>query len=174
MIPHSCAKWTRARPGRLGRGGRTFRGNCVERRSRRRKNAGACAGGNGGVVPHLLATNLRVSTPLRPQHTRRAGPDSIVFPARPRKRNTAARFAREGALSQFPPRGAEALSGRRTGAAAYFETRRRGTIHLHGRARSRGAAPITLRSRRCAGRNFGCSVGWRSAGARTRESALGV
>ena len=81
----------------------------------------AGAGGIVGVVPHLLATNLRVPPAQRLRHARRAGPDPIIFPAPPRKRNVGARLARKRPLPQFPPWCAQALSGRRAGAAAHLK-----------------------------------------------------
>src|SRR4029077_7625628 len=51
-----------------------FCGDRVERCARcRSSNAGARHGGNGGIVPDLLATSLRVSPPKRLRHTRRTG-----------------------------------------------------------------------------------------------------
>ena len=87
-------------------------------------DSGACAHGNGGVMPNLLATHLRLPAPQWPLEARRRGFNAIIFSAPVGKRDAPARFAREGALPQFPPRSAEALPGGRAHAAAYLETRR--------------------------------------------------
>src|SRR6266536_5688993 len=44
-----------------------------------------------------------------------------------------------------------------------------GTTHLDGRTRGRGDPSPARRSRSCAGRNPGCSLGGRGAGARARQ-----
>ena len=113
--------------------GRTFCGDFVERGPRRRSNhSGACAHGHGRALPNLLATHLRLPAPQRPLEARRRRFNATIFQAPVARRDTPARFAREGTLPKFPPRRAEALPGGRTRGAAHFETRRGNAIHFDG------------------------------------------
>src|SRR6266516_2103026 len=143
MTSDLCVRCRHGLTLRVARGGGPLRADSVERCHRRRCDNGAPrTRGAHAAVPDLLAANLRLPPPQRLPYTRRAGPHPIVFSASSRKRNTAARLAREGTLPQFPARRAEALPGGRAGATAYLETGRLHTIHLNRRARDRGAPSL--------------------------------
>src|SRR4029453_16983323 len=96
----------------VARGAGALRGDGVERcHLSGRDNRVPRSGGDGGIVPYLLAANLRLPAPQWLLQTRRRGRHTIIFSTSPRERDAAARLTRERALSQFPPRRAEALPG---------------------------------------------------------------
>src|SRR5438046_6104242 len=128
-------------PGISDETGPAFRGNRLEHGPRRRsKHAGARTHGDGGVMPNLLATHLCLPAPQRLLEARRRRFNTIILSAHVGKRDAPARFARKGALPQFPPRSAQALPGGRAHAATYLKTRRTNAIDLDRRARGGGAS----------------------------------
>src|SRR5438093_4703583 len=73
--------------------------NRLEHRPRRGcSDPGASAHGNGGVMPNLLATHLRLPAAQWPAEARRRRFNAIILPAPVGKRDAPARFAGEGTL----------------------------------------------------------------------------
>src|SRR5262249_34164041 len=102
MTPDSHVKCGHGFALRVAPSGRALRGDGLERcHCHGCDHPGSRTHRNGRVMPNLLATNLRLPPPQRLRQRRRAGPHSIVLSAPARKRNAAARLAREGRFRSF-------------------------------------------------------------------------